>query len=47
VALPAASARPADPLTCPFCDHAAALRDFLSLAAPPRAPRVRVLVHVV
>jgi hypothetical protein len=38
-------ARPADALECPFCDHAAALRDFLSLAQPPRAPRVHVLVR--
>ena len=46
VVLATTTARPADPLTCPFCDHAAALREFLSLAAPPRAPRVRVLVRV-
>ena len=42
----AAAVAPADPLTCPFCDHAAAVRDFLSLAAPPRAPRVHVLVRM-
>lgn len=45
VALPGRSARPADALDCPFCDHAGAVRDFLSLAAPARAPRVNVLVH--
>jgi hypothetical protein len=39
-------ARPADPLMCPVCDHAAAVRDFLSLAQPPRAPRVNVLVRI-
>jgi hypothetical protein len=38
-------ARPTDDLACPFCDHAGALRDFLSLAQPPRAPRVHVLVR--
>jgi hypothetical protein len=37
--------RPADPLACPFCAHAAALRDFLSLADPSRPARVEV--HVV
>jgi hypothetical protein len=31
---------------CPFCDHGAPLRDFLSLAAPARAPRVHVLVRL-
>jgi hypothetical protein len=44
VTLAGAAAAPADPLTCPFCDHAAAVRDFLSLAVPARVPRVRVLV---
>ena len=39
-------AGPADELMCPVCDHAAAVRDFLSLAQPPRAPRVNVLVRV-
>jgi hypothetical protein len=39
-------ASPADELTCPFCAHAAALRDFLSLAVPARAPRVNVFVRV-
>ena len=35
---------PADALSCPFCDHAAAVRDFLSLAAPSRPARVVVRV---
>jgi hypothetical protein len=38
-------ARPADALQCPFCDCTGALRDFLSLAQPPRAPRVNILVR--
>lgn len=33
---------PADDLACPFCRHTAALRDFLSLAAPSRPARVEV-----
>jgi hypothetical protein len=36
---------PADPLGCPFCGHAGAARDFLSLASPARP--ARVAVHVV
>jgi hypothetical protein len=36
---------PADPLGCPFCGHAGATRDFLSLAPPARP--ARVAVHVV
>jgi hypothetical protein len=44
VALAAGPAAPADPLACPFCGHAAALRDFLSLAAPSRPARVEVRV---
>jgi hypothetical protein len=44
VALAAGPAAPADPLGCPFCGHAAALRDFLSLAAPARPARVDVRV---
>ena len=35
---------PAEPLQCPFCDHAGAVRDFLSLATPARPARVRVVV---
>jgi hypothetical protein len=34
----------ADHLTCPFCRHHAAVRDFLSLASPTRP--VRVVVRV-
>lgn len=32
----------AEHLHCPFCRHAAALREFLSLAAPTRPARVEV-----
>jgi hypothetical protein len=35
---------PAAPLGCPFCAHAAPLRDFLSLGAPTRPARVTVRV---
>jgi hypothetical protein len=35
---------PADPLACPYCAHAASVRDFLSLAAPSRPARVEVRV---
>jgi hypothetical protein len=35
---------PTDALSCPFCDHRAPVRDFLSLAAPPRPARVDVRV---
>ncbi|HSD77066.1 MAG TPA: hypothetical protein VLA98_06660 [Solirubrobacteraceae bacterium] len=35
---------PADALGCPFCDHAGAVRDFLTLAAPTRPARVAVRV---
>ena len=31
-----------EPLGCPFCGHAGAVRDFLSLAAPTRPARVEV-----
>ena len=33
---------PADGLACPVCDHAAAVRDFLSLSQPTRPARVLV-----
>jgi hypothetical protein len=33
---------PAHPLSCPYCSHEAPLRDFLSLASPPRPTRVEV-----
>ena len=42
VAAPAPRARPADLLGCPFCGHAAPLREFLSLGAPTRPARVEV-----
>jgi hypothetical protein len=46
VALPAGHVAPGDALGCPYCDHGAAVRDFLSLAAPSRPARVEVrLVH--
>jgi hypothetical protein len=46
VALGRARVAPADPLGCPYCDHGAAVRDFLSLTAPARPARVEVrLVH--
>jgi hypothetical protein len=35
---------PAASLGCPFCGHAGALREFLSLAAPARPARVAVRV---
>src|SRR3954454_19014940 len=35
---------PADPLRCPYGAHTAAVRDFLSLAAPSRPARVEVRV---
>jgi hypothetical protein len=44
---PVALARPltpAAPLACPYCGHAGALRDFLSLTAPTRPARVVVRV---
>ena len=44
VALAAGPAPVGDPLACPFCRHAGAVRDFLSLAAPSRPARVEVRV---
>jgi len=41
---PAGPLGPADPLGCPFCLHAGAVRDFLSLAAPTRPARVEIRV---
>jgi hypothetical protein len=35
---------PGDRLGCPYCDHAGAARDFLSLDAPARPARVAVRV---
>jgi hypothetical protein len=40
-----ASTAPADALACPFCGHAAAVRDFLSLAPPSRPTHVEVHVR--
>ena len=40
----AAPVAPAEPLGCPYCAHAAPVRDFLSLAAPSRPARVAVRV---
>ena len=37
---------PADPLSCGFCRHEGAVRDFLSLAEPTRPTRVTVRVRV-
>jgi hypothetical protein len=44
VAPPPIPLAPADPLGCGFCRHSAAVRDFLSLAAPSRPTRVEVRV---
>jgi hypothetical protein len=41
---PAGPLSPADPIGCPYCGHAAAVRDFLSLAPPSRPARVEVRV---
>jgi hypothetical protein len=42
--LPLGVMSPADPLSCGFCAHAGALRDFLSLGEPTRPTRVVVRV---
>jgi hypothetical protein len=44
VALTAASMRPADAIGCPYCGHAGAVRDFLSLGEPTRPMRVEVRI---
>ena len=44
VALPAQPLTPSAALVCPYCDHRAPLRDFLSLAAPSRPTRVALRV---
>jgi hypothetical protein len=44
VALATRHASPSDRLGCPFCDHTASVRDFLSLGAPSRPARVVVRV---
>lgn len=44
--LPSAGAvSPPDPISCGFCLHAGAVRDFLSLAEPTRPARVAVRVR--
>jgi hypothetical protein len=42
--LPTGAVSPADPLACPYCNHAGAVRDFLSLGEPTRPARVEVRV---
>ena len=42
VALAGGGVTPASELGCPFCGHAGAVRDFLSLAGPVRPARVAV-----
>lgn len=44
VALAGAFAGPGDALGCPYCDHAGAVRDFLSLGEPSRPARVTVRI---
>lgn len=44
VALADGGASPTDPLACPVCSHAGAVRDFLSLARPTRPARVELYV---
>lgn len=44
VALAAGRASPAEPLACPFCGHAGAVREFLSLESPSRPAHVEVRV---
>jgi len=44
VALDGLRVTPAEPLSCPFCAHSGAVRDFLSLHAPTRPAHVTVRV---
>jgi hypothetical protein len=37
--------RPMEPVACPYCGHAGAVRDFLSLATPTRPAHVEVRVR--
>jgi hypothetical protein len=46
VALGGERVSPPDPLSCPFCEHHGAARDFLSLRAPTRPARVAVRVFM-
>ncbi|MEA2473059.1 MAG: hypothetical protein QOE06_974 [Thermoleophilaceae bacterium] len=41
---PARAMSPAEPLECPFCERAGAVRDFLSLTSPSRPAHVDVRV---
>ena len=41
---PIGAMAPSDPLACPVCNRAGALRDFLSLSEPTRPARVDVRV---
>ena len=41
---PLGAMSPADAIGCPLCDHAGAVRDFLSLTQPNRPARVEVRV---
>jgi hypothetical protein len=38
--------RPLERVACPYCGHAAAVRDFLSLATPTRPAHVEVRVRL-
>lgn len=46
VALGEERVRPSDRLSCPFCAHHGAAREFLSLATPTRPARVAVRITV-
>ena len=43
--LPDGVMAPADPMSCGFCGHAGAVRDFLTLGEPTRPTRVAVRVR--
>jgi hypothetical protein len=45
VSLGGQRAAPTDPLACPFCSRDGAVREFVSLTPPLRAPRVHVFVR--
>jgi hypothetical protein len=45
IAPPPSGLSPADPLGCGYCEHSAAVRDFLSLEPPVRPARVVVRVR--
>ena len=44
VVLGMSPAAPSDPMGCPYCHHAGAVRDFLSLESPSRPAHVDVRV---